>query len=382
MGQYATLQAALERGVAGADVIIDLSNTMRSQELDDTGTACRHDGRCARISRLQRLLAAWEAEIDREPAWLGVADATLHGLLCSAEEKAVYAGWKRAGLVLEVGYADPEILAAAEKDDASVLSGDGFKSFRRLSAWVVGNHRRFVRWSVLDGMVRLHAGLVPVPMQDLSRAEEEDDLRARGLPVHDAGALLGQHWRCGSASCFARRLYPERLGVLPSFHRGQARCPWCAGPLLPVGARAASVEVKVERDGREFRTLLLEEGDEVTVGRDRPPVFDATAGLPADVAARISRRHVRLRFRNGRLEVQEAGSSNGSRLWRWDARLRRPQDSGSLRGDMWTRLARADAVLLAGGVTLRMSGRRWPLSVPQSQDRVDQPVDGLTRLGE
>src|SRR5262249_52969756 len=105
----------------------------------------------------------------------------------------------------------------------------------------------------------------------VSRAEERDELKARGIDERRGRGvdLLDAVYRCDNAECPRRALLPHREKTPPKRGPGgEAICPGCGKPLTRVGSRVDTALLKLSggADAPSVR-VPLEEGAELTIGR-------------------------------------------------------------------------------------------------------------------
>jgi hypothetical protein len=252
-----------------------------------------------------------------------------------------------------------------------VISRDQFIDLRRAHPWIPSASARFLAWHQgPDGLRFVRSGVREVPEQRKSRAEEEKELiHGSGInPRRDAHArVLEQDWRCVSASCYQAMLWPDRLLLWPAIARrdGSARCPSCGARLQTRGPRPPVRVVVVSEASTDAEILRFPLATEtsVLVGRGALPhgVSLAAPDLPHPAATgRISRKHLLLSLsglhgagKEGRLAVTDLGSSNGTVL--------EPCGKGGRMRELVpgeeTVIGSDDALVLAGSVRLRLSGR-------------------------
>jgi hypothetical protein len=341
-------------------LLVDLSNVCRERAL---GAGDRR----AAWERFVRVMHAWQRQLGGVPRGLALADENLRFLLCERDRVALEAA-ERDGIVRSVpGSADREILRLAERHGACVLSSDYFRGSRRdRHPWIQGCVDRFFAWKLdADGELTIVArdmGHTSAP--SLSRHAELDELRDRGLDARLPAdrELLGHGYRCTNEACLTARWHPDRLLVLPEQRDGRPRCPGCGCPLADLGPRPATVKVVIERrDGAKLLERTLEEGQELQLGR--ADLLDADdPRLP-----RVSRRHVQLSLRDGRLWARDLDSRNGTTLIRWDERHAAGAPAVALAGEPLA-LGPRDLLVLAGAVRLRRSGERFAIAAPAAED--------------
>ena len=332
------------------ETIVDVSNVCRDRDLAPRSAT-------AAWSRFTRLTAALRDAGAQRIA--GVADANLRHLLSAADRRQLRTA-EADGLVVTVpGSADDEILRRAERTGAMIVSHDRFAGHRRKRPWLQGCTDRVLGWTEIDGDLRI----TPVDLgfataQSMSRGEEADLLRERHLdPFRRPSDLevLQHAYRCPNPTCLRSRLSPERLDTLPERSDGHAICPWCQTELEDLGARLRGVEVVIERDGRELGRKAIARDAEIVLGRDD---LGDDAG---DAAKHVSREHLRLRCRDGKLWVADAKSLNGTSIARWNSCTRELDTVQRLARGEAVELGQRDVVLI-GAYRLRRSGQRFALA--------------------
>lgn len=345
-------------------LVVDLSNVCRERALGGSEPAAWH--------RFVRVMHAWTAQMGGVAHGLAIADASLRPLLRASDRDALKAA-ERAGIVRsQPGSADPLILELAERYGASVLSDDRFRGHRQRHPWIQGCEDRFFVWNVRkNGEIAIVAlDMGRSTPSSLSRHAELDDLRGRGLDARNAPdrELLDRVYRCTNQACLTARLYPDRIQVPPELRGGRPCCPDCGAPLTDLGSRPATVKVVAEdRQGTRLLERVLEDEQELELGR--PDLHAGDRRL-----ARVSRRHVHLRLRDGRLWARDLGSRNGTKLIRWDERQRQPRPAIAL-GEEPQVLGRRDQLVLADALRIRRSGERFAIAPPQPPG-VEQPAGG------
>lgn len=362
--------------IESPQVIVDLSNVSRSGALGSACAQCAHTSG-AHLDRLRRVLALWRGGFGELPTILLVADRSLVSRLCDQADRARLIAWKRDGLVEIPHYADPIILDRAEQFEAVTLSRDQFRAMRREREWMNHYSERFVRWDVTAGTTALVSGLPPAWEGDVTQAEEWDAMRASLFDDSDIASLTSRRWRCADPSCFARKLYPERLSVMPKKRLGAVVCPGCESPLEDLGPAPSSILVKVGIASIATAEFIVEEGHDFFIGRGSERSWDVVGDLP--VRARVSRDHVELRNKNGSLLARDASSRNGTSVLRWVRSLAALQQSGILSADSWTAIGVDQALDLGNtGVIVRRSGRRWVVSAETD----GSPGSGLADISQ
>ncbi|RMF85087.1 MAG: FHA domain-containing protein [Planctomycetota bacterium] len=128
-------------------------------------------------------------------------------------------------------------------------------------------------------------------------------------------AALAQVSACDDAPPLARtralRLIQTRTGDVseggePTRESGEAGRR-CTRPAIAVD-EAAGLRLVLSGIGREVKTLALQEGESLTVGRGR------NADVRLDGDGWVSREHLRISCTNGRLMAKDLNSRHGTRL--------------------------------------------------------------------
>jgi FHA domain len=194
---------------------------------------------------------------------------------------------------------------------------------------------------------------------DASVLRERAELEKRGIEPEDASRLLGHRYRCTFPGCPASGLFPDGLTVPPVLAGSETVCPMCAQPLVSLGPRRASVEVKLAQRGVEQLRIVVEDGSPVEIGRTAEIGTASLAALRLDSSpvSLLSRRHLRLHCDGERrLWIEDLGSTNGTSIARRGETDVRPIEPGSLLS-----VNRGDRIVLPDDVELSLSGRNYPL---------------------
>jgi FHA domain len=219
-------------------------------------------------------------------------------------------------------------------------------------------------------------------LTDASVRRERVELEERGIGVDDAPRVLAYRYRCEYAGCPAATLFPNGLTVPPVVAASGPVCPMCAQPLVTVGPRQASVEVKLAQRGVEQLRIVVEDGRPVEVGRAAEIGTASLAALRVDSSAvsLLSRRHLRLHCDGDRrLWIEDLRSTNGTSVWREGEDHPRPVAAGAL-----SCINHGDRVVLPDDVELTLSGRNYPLLAGASTTFViddERTVRGVAPTG-
>jgi len=339
----------------GRLVVVDLSNLCRDARLLDAGVA-------ADLSLLDRFIAALD-ELDLGAATVySVADRSLLPLLAPADRRRARA-LEHAGHLETSAVADERLLDMAFGHDAAphtlVASLDNFDDFRRMYPAIQGCNDRFIGWEPSgDGLVVHWRDMGVHGHRRLSRKEESAQLKERRLRrTSIVERAVATYFRCRSDSCILAQLWPDRLPDLPRYDDANDTfiCPSCMEPLQAGGIRPAAAQVIVFLHGAEEFRILLEEGDDIVLGRrDAAGCVGLAPRLPAGAADAVSRHHLRLHLENRDVFVEELGSRNGS------AYRRRGLDRQLEQGEPVV-LSHDATVALPGGITVERSGRSLAL---------------------
>lgn len=368
----------------GPVVLFDMSNVCRDRDLC-TG------GKRADLSAFARIHRA----LSRSPWTLGkvrgIADRNLSYFFDDAD-KARYKSLIDAGLVVEAPMADEPLFEYAFGETSAIrgaliVSMDNFADFRVHYPEIQGSTDRFIGWRVhpKGGVVVFMRDMGNFTHGRISRKVEEGEFKARKIlhtMVRDRATNFS--YRCPNPVCEVARSWPDRLHEIPVYDRRTDSfcCPGCGGRLEYVGTRAPSAQVIVFHGGKERRRILLEDGDSVLFGRrDRPrTTLGPGPDVPSDVAAKISREHLRLSMNGEALVAKDLGSKNGTVVEdRRGGRSRRMESGEEIPLGPRIRLR------LPGDVLLERSGRQNPfageklidLALDADQSRVDATIAQL-----
>lgn len=348
---------------AGPLLLVDLSNLCRDRRL--LPSSQRAD--LTILGQLERAVARSDIAVGQMHS---VADKSLSRHLPAEHLDALRAMEKRGEVEFST-VADEVILEAAFGGDADgttlVASHDFFDDFRRIYPEIQGSTNRFLTWAPrpTGGLVVTWRDMEVRRHQQMSRKEESEELRARRLnrtTIVDRAA--GHYYRCINTDCLLSQLWPERLPDLPRYddRRDRFVCPSCRGPLEQGAPRPTATQLIVFLDGAEQFRVLLDEGDQLTVGRrEAKGCVGLQARLPDGAAEAISRAHVAFQLSEGQVVVEDLGSRNGTMF-----RLPGKADEAMAPGKVRT-LGLRGTIALPSGVTIERSGR----SIPNDGDRFD-----------
>lgn len=322
-------------------VIVDLSNVLWTDERFDW-------------QLVEALAAAWRDQRDPKAVFYGVLDSKTWYRLDEAGREGLRR-WQRRKMAHGVRYADPDILDLAERHPAAViLTTDLFRDHRRYRPWLQGTDRVYAPALHGRSWTFARAELIPIPEHEMSVRIEEAELKPKGLDTPEARQALLFDWACPNSGC------PWGGAPLieddPAFQDGHAVCPECKTPARQVGARENTKEVVVLLGDFEADRVPVAEGTSLVFGRGRGSDRYDVRSLLADAdATLVSRDHLTVSNRGGKLRAKDPGSKNGTTLVRGSG-----QSSQLEKGVLQTLLV-TDRLSLANGlVQLRPSGRKRP----------------------
>lgn len=319
-------------------VIIDLSPVVRL----DQGNDWRN---------VERVVEAWQEQKDPNAVFYGIADNSLRYHMDDYGQQCLD-DWKRRGCARSVSWADPEILKLAEAHpDATVITTDLFRDHRRVYPWLQGS-TRLMRPVVSPSEVTFsQLDFSPIPDYEVSMRAEDVGLKPKGITSPEARQALLHEWACTNPNCTWGSA--PVIDDDPAYRDGRVCCPECDTPARKVGTRENTREVVVLLGGGEADRIPIAEGTSIVVGRGRGkarydvrPLLDGQSGL-------VSRDHLRLTNKSGRLHVEELGSRNGTTLIG-------PDGGGSpLQVGVLQILQPEDRISIArGALQIRASGRK------------------------
>lgn len=306
--------------------------------------------------------ASWDHYLAVREAWArfgggrihAIGDASIRMQLIGTDLAELEAAQRRGEVEL-VPFADPHLIRRAlASEDTWIISNDRFRDHQGRFPELAG-FDRLLRISLgYDGVVSLiEEPLSEVPSAERSRLAERDLVRGLGYELPEDLELLRWDWRCESPGC-QYQVNPQ-LDVLPRCDGGLAVCPSCDDELVRLGYADGGVELKLSVRGTVLERLALADGSQIVLSRGGiPGSFDVGHLLEPEVRELVSREHLLVENRGGRLRVRDLGSTNGSTMTDETGEARTMPQGSIL-------MMRADAVCtLAGILELRQSGRRWP----------------------
>jgi FHA domain len=356
-------------------VIVDLSNLCRDRRFLPVD-------RKADLSLLDRFVTGLPGVGLGGARLRAVADRSLVPLLSAGDRRGL-ASLQTAGVVELSALADERILEQAFGEGGNpgtlVASMDNFDDFRRSYPAIQGSTDRFLGWDVSgDGaLVVVRRDMGVHEHQRLSRKEESSELLRRRLRratlVRQA---TGYDYRCENAECLLVQLWPDRLPDLPRYDDTQDCfvCPGCLQPLVQGELRANAAQMIVYLDGVEQFRFLIEEGDQVALGRkDAKGCIGLQARLRRQASSAVSRRHVAFRFADSSVHAEDLTSRNGTVVRRGGREHRMAPGTLEAVGPRTT-------VVLPGGITIERSGRSFPLDGERAPETGPDEPDQTTRL--
>ena len=304
---------------------------------------------------VEAAVKAWREQQDPRARFYGVADNSLKYRMDDAGRRGL-AQWKRNRMARSVPYADPVVLElATEFEAAAVLTSDLFRDQRRAFPWLQGTNRIW-KPVVKAGKVEFERlNYTPIRDEEVSWRIEEAKLTPKGFRKNpEAKNSLNYEWRCTSTSC--RWAHKSLIEEDPAFRNGQVVCPACSTPAKQLGFRESSKEIVLLLGDGEVDRFPLAEDSELTVGRGRDiGRYDVREVLEDAVANKVSRDHLKLINKGGRIFVEEFGSKNGTLI------VREGGAAGSLQKGVQQALELNEHLALAGGaLIIRLSGKKRP----------------------
>lgn len=354
-------------GNGPVELVVDLANVCRSEDLSDHGATS-----LGRLDALAEAWSRWEGAF-AQPLVRLVADASLRHDLSRSDKQRLRAA-EDSGYAEVHDYADPVILDHAEHHACLVISRDQFVGHRRERPWITTADDQFISWIVEAGSPRLSLATWPTRTDySLSRAIERDELKGLGLDARSE--LLRFVHRCDNPACFRRAFAPRgaEFAPQPDAH-GDPICPGCRRPLTVVGRRSDTALVKLRvhvASADEYLLLPLERGHLVELGRASNDV-SLESLLPTVDQARLSRRHANLQFDGREVRICDLGSSNGTKIARWDREIRDRRTPVAIAEGVGVVVRPRDQVILGGVLVLERSGRRYPFDL--DLDRSSTPT--------
>ena len=330
--------------VIAPQIILDLSPIARIHS---------QQGQTADWSRVESVIAAWREQEDATATFIGVADRSLYNHL-NPSGKLSLKKWEKRGLASVVSFADQKILELAEQyPDAKVITSDLFRAERREFGWL-NDSNRVIRPKFNDGTVSFVVQtLTPLTPHLESRYIEKRELNYRKMTTPEAERALEWEWGCSNPKCELSQV--ACFDTLPAFFNGVIKCPKCFQQAKQLGSCVNTRELVIQIAGREVRRVALPEGMSLHIGRGRGvDHFDVRPFLDKEYSRLVSRAHLKLTNRTGRIIAQDLHSKNGTMLIRDDGAVHK-----ALLPDVEQVMELSDTISLARGIlSLRISGKK------------------------
>ena len=323
----------------GPTVIIDLSPVVLLGEGSDW-------------RNVERVVKAWREQKDPGAVFYGIADNSLWYKLDDYGQRCL-SDWKKRRCARSVPWADPEILELAEANPgATVITTDLFRDHRRDYPWLQGSTRLMRPVISGSGVSFIQLDFSPIPDYEVSMRAEDAGLKPRGITSPEARQELLHEWACTNPNC-TWGSFPV-IDDDPAYKDGRVCCPECLTPARKAGVREKTREVVVLLGDNEADRIPIAEGTSIIVGRGRGEARYDVRPLLGDGQSRlVSRDHLRLTNKYGRLHVEELGSRNGTTLIRTDG------DESRLQVGVLQILELTDRICIAkGALQIRASGRK------------------------
>lgn len=284
----------------GDSLVVDLSNVAKDPLL---GFSTQH----ASLVRWDRLQTVWTQDRGIPEHVLLVADSSLVSAL-SRQEKLRLERWVASNYAIVVPDADVEVLRHAREVDGIALSNDRYVDHRRIE----GLERvKLVGWVVRGGEIRLqNRSLDRLLSAMISERGYKQEMKRQGLDK-DAPELKFR-WRCAYDGC------NEDLVLLPTNVRGSLQCPRCSSYLEQGRPWNSPIWIKILDTSGEVTRFVLEDGDQVFIGRSPGDGVIALDGLVSDGQdlSTVGERHLELQNTHGVLRIRDNGSQHGTRIRR------------------------------------------------------------------
>lgn len=338
-----------------APVVVDAANVAGSEVLQGCGKFCW--GRVALVTE------AWRSQIDPNAVFILVMDKR-PALRLGEHCRSTYRADVRKGAVIEVDFADPEVLRLAEERDSAVISGDFYKDHRRTHPWLDGNESQFFGWTLDSDVVEIVQRTMGVPSDfSKTRAEERAELKGQGFDITrpNVQRALQLEYRCDTTTCWLHQYDPGRYTGLPDLSDPSTpRCMTCRQPLTSLGESPKLVQIKfADKTRSNTERLTLSPGDSIELGRDSSAALVARLlGVDSEL---ISRHHARVDWDGGRLTIEDLRSKNGTTVRCWSGKQRGFEPPRRI-GEKCT-LGPRDEACLAGAMYVTRSARTFTLQV-------------------
>ena len=358
-----------------APVVIDAANVAGDEHLPGCGKFC--------WDRVDAIREAWKHQMDADAAFVVFMDnrpAMMLGESC----KSRYRRERDRGEVLEVEFADPEILLTAERTDAAVITGDFYKDARREHPWLEGNQGQFFEWKFEDGRTMIFPRDMGTPSDfSKTRAEERSELKGKGADISrpEVERALRLSYRCDSENCWLRDYDPGHYTGVPNLENpGEPRCVACRQILSVLGDAPRLVQLKFANSNQtRLERRTFPPSTSLVIGRDTTDELVSMV-LGGDFGL-ISRQHVRLDWDGSQLSLTDLGSKNGTTVRRWAGKKHGYEPATPVKRTIT--LHPRDEVCLAGNLMITRSARTFTLEPDAFKNRPARanpptvPQDGL-----
>lgn len=336
-----------------APVIIDGANVAGDVRLPGCGQFC--------WDRVDAIKEAWKDQVDPVSTFVVFMD-TRTGHRLGSSCKREYRRERDSNQVVEVEFADPEILLLAERTDGAVISRDFFKDARREHPWLDGNQTQFFTWIVEHGNVMVVSRDMGTPSDfSKTRAEERSELKGKGVdisrPAIERALLLS--YRCDTDTCWLHKYDSGHYTGVPDLEDpNNPRCCACHQTLTVLGDAPRLVQVKFSDSKHstiERRTIPPD--TTMVIGRDASS--DLVARVLNAERELISRQHAKLDWDGSTLSLTDLGSRNGTTVRRWTGRQTGFAPTVQVHGTV--SLGARDEACLAGVLHITRSARTFTL---------------------
>lgn len=342
--------------------MVDLSNVCRSEDLGAEPDK-------ANLSCLGILVRVVGDLLDgRAPVLLYVADDSLWPLLRQTHGERYIEEWQARNnrLLVTVPVADQSILQYSEGNDCPVLSMDQFRDWRRGFPWIQGNDDLFYGWRRgARGTIELFRRTMSVlTEEEMSRHEEERILKGQGLDQkrEEYQIIAGTMYRCENPQCELREMHPYFLISPPRRDRrtNTLICEHCRQPVTEVGPVGPICQLKYEvsATGHSGRFTIYQRKPTTIGRRVLGSSLEARSAEDVEVLQKVSAEHLEFYAEGRTLFVTDTGSTNGTRVQRYDRKTSILGPPERLLQHEKTTFGPNDVLSLAGCVTVRRSGRQ------------------------
>lgn len=356
-------------------VVIDAANVAGDEHLPGCGKFC--------WNRVDLVKKAWKKRMDSDATFVVFMDTSpAEGLGECCKRR--YKRERESGKVIEVKFADPEILLMAESTDAAVITGDFYKDARREHPWLDGNQDQFFEWRLERGDILIIPRDMGTPSEfSKTRSEERSELKGKGADISRTAVkqALRMAYRCDNESCWLRKYDPGHYTGVPDLQDPlKPRCNACRKELTILGDAPRLVQLKFansERTKLERRTFPP--STSLVIGRETSDeLVSIVLGVDRGL---ISRHHAQLDWDGSHLSLTDLDSKNGTTVRRWAGKQHGYEPAVPVNGIV--SLRSRDEVCLAGILLITRSARTFVLESDFAQGRPagvnpsTVPQDGL-----